>query len=60
MEITICGGGNAAHAAAGNEAECKRYVKLANEAGEKINEDEDKNIFFGDFKSEPWYGMMER
>ena len=46
-----------AYAAAGDKSECKKYLQLAKEAGEKIKAKEDKNIFFGDFESGPWYNM---
>lgn len=45
-----------AHAAAGNKSECEKYVQLAQEAGEKIKEKEDRDLFFNDFETGPWYG----
>ncbi len=46
-----------AYAAASNKDECDKYLKLAFEAGEKIAVEEDRNLFFDDLNSEPWYGM---
>ena len=46
-----------AHAAAGNKAEAQKYLKLAQEAGEKIKGEEDKKIYMGDLAAEPWYGI---
>lgn len=48
-----------AYAALGQQSECLRYLQLTREAGEQIRnvEPEDKEIFFGDFESGPWYGM---
>ena len=46
-----------AHAAAGNESEAKKYIQLAQEAGEKIKQEEDKKIFMNDFATEPWFGL---
>ncbi len=46
-----------AYAAAGKASEAKKYVKLAQEAGDKIKNKEDKELFMSDFAAEPWYGM---
>jgi hypothetical protein len=46
-----------AYATAGNESEAKKYIQLAQEAGEKIKQEEDKKIFMSDFAAEPWYGV---
>ncbi len=46
-----------AYAATGEKSECEKYMGLAKEAGEKIEGEENKKIFIGDFKSGPWYGM---
>lgn len=37
--------------------EYDKYIKLAEEAGNKIKEVEDRKIFFSDFQAQPWYGM---
>jgi hypothetical protein len=44
-----------AFASAGNKSDSEKYIKLAKEAGEKIKNKEDKDIFFGDFEAGPWY-----
>jgi hypothetical protein len=46
-----------AYASAGEKSESQEYIKLAKEAGEKIKNKEDKDIFFGDFEAGPWYNM---
>jgi hypothetical protein len=46
-----------AHAAGGNKSECEKYMQLAQEAGEKIKEKQDRDLFFTDFESGPWYDM---
>jgi len=46
-----------AYALAGHKAEYETYVQLAQEAGEHIQDEEDREIFFGDFQRGPWYGM---
>jgi tetratricopeptide (TPR) repeat protein len=48
-----------AYAALGQKSEGIQYLQLAREAGEQIQniEPEDREIFFGDFESGPWYGM---
>jgi len=46
-----------AYASAGKKSVCEKYIKLAQEAGEKIKNGEDKKIFDADFSAEPWYGM---
>jgi hypothetical protein len=48
-----------AFAASGQKANCEKYLALAREAGENIQniEPEDKDIFFGDFEAGPWFGM---
>ena len=40
-----------AHAVAENKVECEEYIKLAEEAGEKIEKKEDKKHFFNELKS---------
>jgi hypothetical protein len=46
-----------AYAAAGNKEECTKYLTMAEEAGKKIKNPEDKKLFDGDFPKGPWYGM---
>jgi hypothetical protein len=46
-----------AYASAKEKSESQEYIKLAKEAGEKIKNKEDKDIFFGDFEAGPWYNM---
>jgi hypothetical protein len=46
-----------ANASLGKKSEYEKYIRLAKEAGEKIRGKEDKDIFFGDLESGPWYGM---
>ena len=45
-----------AHSASGNKDECNRWFNKAKEAGELIDSVEDKKIFEGDLKAEPWPG----
>ncbi len=46
-----------AFASQGDSEETKKYLLLATEAGEKIEADENKSLFFDDLNSEPWYSM---
>jgi hypothetical protein len=46
-----------AYAAGGVKSKSEKYMKLAQEAGEKIKGEEDKKLFFSDFDAGPWYGM---
>ncbi len=46
-----------AYASAKEKTESEKYIKLAKEAGEKIKNKEDKDIFLGDFAAGPWYNM---
>ena len=46
-----------ANALAGNRNEALRYIQRADEIGHAISDDEDKNIFFGDFNGGNWHGM---
>jgi len=46
-----------AYAAGGVKSKSEKYIKLAQEAGEKIKGEEDKKLFFSDFEAGPWYGM---
>jgi|SRR5690554_2036270 len=43
-----------AYAASGNKTESEKYLKLANEAGKKIEAEENRSLFFDDLNSEPW------
>jgi len=40
-----------AHAAAGQNAECKKYIELANKAGEQIKEKGDRDYLFSELKT---------
>ncbi len=46
-----------ANALAGNQDEAIRYIQLADNSGQAISNDEDKDIFFGDFNSGDWHGL---
>jgi len=46
-----------AYASASEKAEFEKYYSLAKEAGEKIKEKEDRDLFFSDFESEPWHNI---
>ena len=46
-----------ANALAGNRAEALKYMQLAEESGRVISDDEDKNIFLGDFNGGNWHGL---
>ncbi len=46
-----------AYALSGQRADCEKYLTLAQEAGERIQDPEDREIFLGDFTGGPWYGM---
>ncbi|MEW6718144.1 MAG: hypothetical protein AB1345_11665 [Chloroflexota bacterium] len=46
-----------ANALAGNRNEALKYIQLAEERGQAIHNDEDKNIFLGDFNGGNWYGL---
>jgi len=46
-----------AYASLGNKEEYQKYIKLARDAGDKIQNKEDKKIFDADFDAEPWFGM---
>jgi hypothetical protein len=47
-----------AYALQGDSEKAMRHYRLGEEKGAKIAEPEDKEIFDGDFKSEPWFGMV--
>lgn len=44
-----------AYAVAGKKTESEKYIKLAKEAGERIKEKEDKDLFFSELKTVPDY-----
>ncbi len=46
-----------AYALTGQKAEYQKYVQLAQQAGDRIQDEEDSEIFFGDFQRGPWYGL---
>ncbi len=46
-----------AHAIAGEWKETQRFLLKAQEAGEKIADPEDREIFFSQLRAEPWNGM---
>jgi len=46
-----------ANALAGNRDEALRYIQRADEIGQAISDDEDKNIFLGDFNGGNWHGL---
>lgn len=46
-----------AQAAVGNKEDFEKYFKLAEEAGEKIEGQGDKDHFFKDLKDGNWFGM---
>jgi len=46
-----------ANALAGNREEGLKYIQLAQESGQVISNDEDKNIFLGDFNGGNWHGL---
>lgn len=46
-----------ANACAGNHNEAQKFNNLANDAGENIKLDEDREIFVADFANGPWYGL---
>jgi hypothetical protein len=48
-----------AYAVLGQKAACEAYWKRAQEAGEHIHDQEDREIFFGDFTKGPWYDMQD-
>ncbi len=47
-----------AYALQGDSENAKQHHKLAEEKGGMIADPEDKGIFDGDLKSEPWFGMV--
>jgi hypothetical protein len=45
-----------AQALAGNQAEAKKFIEMADKAGAAIKDEEDRQIFMGDFNGGEWYG----
>ena len=46
-----------AHAVAGERADAERFLQKAKEAGEKIQEADDRETFFAELKSGDWNGI---
>ena len=46
-----------ANALAGKREEAEKYIRLAEEKGRAIQNDEDRSIFMGDFDGGDWHGM---
>ena len=46
-----------AQALAGNQAEAQKYIEKADKVGAAIKDEEDREIFMGDFNSGEWYGV---
>jgi hypothetical protein len=46
-----------AHAILGNETDARKYLALAERAGEAIADEEDRSIFTNDLVSGNWYGL---
>jgi hypothetical protein len=46
-----------AHAVAGNRDKALQYIELAQKAGDAIEADENKEVFFGDFEGGGWHGL---
>jgi hypothetical protein len=46
-----------AYAVGGNREEALRYIELAQQAGEAIEADENREIFVGDFDGGDWHGL---
>ena len=46
-----------AHALAGNKPQALKYIQLAQQAGDAIQEEDDRNIFFQEFNGGNWNGM---
>lgn len=46
-----------ANAVAGNQAEALKHLRLAEEAGQAIADDQSKQFFVGDLKGGNWYGL---
>ncbi len=48
-----------AYAVSKNRNEALKYMGLAEQAGNSIEKQEDKDLFFSDFNAEPWYGIKK-
>jgi len=48
-----------AYAVSGDTPNFKKFLKLAQKAGERIKETENKKLFMSDLESGPWFGMKE-
>jgi len=46
-----------ANAVAGNRGEAEKYLEQAEAAGQRIEDEESKKYFFGDFHGGKWYGL---
>lgn len=46
-----------AHAMIGDHKLAEEFLRLAQQAGERIANDEDRSIFMGDFDAGPWFGL---
>lgn len=46
-----------ANALARNRDEALKYIRLAQERGQAIRNDEDRSIFLGDFNGGNWHGL---
>ena len=46
-----------ANALAGNRDEALKFIRLAEEAGRGISDEEDRSIFLGDFNGGNWHGL---
>jgi hypothetical protein len=46
-----------ANALAGNREQAVKYLQLAEQSGQAIQNYEDKTIFLGDFNGGDWYGV---
>jgi hypothetical protein len=42
---------------AGNNTEADKYIAKADKAGAAIEDEEDREIFLGDFNGGEWYGV---
>jgi len=47
-----------AAASAGHAAECRQWRELARQAGDAIQDPEDRQLFLSDLQSDPWFGTL--
>ena len=47
-----------AHALSGSQREADKYYRLAEGAGNAIEDEEDQSIFLADFQGGDWYGLL--